>query len=599
MKKVLFAGITLFLLSTHIFADYKAPEIRIHLSQEKVSSLLKFAANRWLTDVDLELLPIENRFVLKGRIKGDAYTYLPFSAPYFDRDYPNGILFQLKFQVEILGNHFIRLGFDRLSFFEETPYNFVERSPAIVIYDRPHGQPHLVTETLLALLQLISLENYLLPLSPPSRTPAMQYFLFEEDASMTFQLQPHVFSQFLPHPKLDTLELWALEPIIDTDMKKIALEIAMGSGDRSSFKRIVIDTRRKTFRAFHPPQTPTPYHMKYFISVDGLNSLLEAGMPILNDEEALKEFEADKEEGFLIQKVKVDMYHDPKVQSLEPLQSALRIELQSKAWDAKGNGWKFWQTRYEEAIQNYVFEARFHAKDENELIGELTYLDAEWIQLNEGKISWLKFLTKWIIPRFDDPNDDNETINQFVKLGITEKNNLLIHLNRRISLPWADFLINKVWMRHREKEFMMMGDIIFPITDFHLLQLGTYRKKAEAIPTYKNDMDQFLFLNDQTTSLYEKYSQTTVTGIDHQWFLVSYATLYAAIRTFDAPDLNSLAMDIRNTKIQPLLNTYETQYRKRNLHILESKTMWTKHVYEDAKTAEDLYQKILILIQNQ
>ena len=97
----------LWLLPLSLFS-YDAPVTTLRISQPLLTSLFHFLKSDTLTDIDLKILPIENQFELKGKMKGSLYEKLIFSGEKYEEEYPAGLLFTLNFSVVVLEEGFVR-----------------------------------------------------------------------------------------------------------------------------------------------------------------------------------------------------------------------------------------------------------------------------------------------------------------------------------------------------------------------------------------------------------------------------------------------------------------------------------------------------------
>ena len=179
------------------------PAVSVRISQERLTDLLKFTASEWVPELNIVLDPVHNRFDLFGRVKGKLYQYTILEKRH-EEHYPQGMLFHLRFGIELLQDRTFHIVADRLDLFEG--------EGVVTIYDRPKGQPDLVIETLLWLLKLIP---------EPQR-----YFGTVEAAAepgvLKCQLQKNILSQFLDHPEIEKLELWSLSPLIYLHIPKFS-----------------------------------------------------------------------------------------------------------------------------------------------------------------------------------------------------------------------------------------------------------------------------------------------------------------------------------------------------------------------------------------
>ena len=537
------------------------PAVSVRISQERLTDLLKFTASEWVPELNIVLDPVHNRFDLFGRVKGKLYQYTILEKRH-EEHYPQGMLFHLRFGIELLSDRTLHIIADRLDLFE--------REGMVTIYDRPKGQSDLVIETLLWLLKLIP---------EPER-----YFSTVEAAAepgvLKCQLQKNILSQFLDHPEVEKLELWSLSPVIDVDMHKFALEIALGKGDRSSFDHYK-EVRQRPYRFFKEFEKETPMHVKFSASIEGMNDFMEALLPYMNSTESQTAFQQKKEDAWLLEKIRFEMFADPKASGPEALRSKLQVTVGMRQWETDNWGWRFppWSTFQVEKPSQFMLEARLGVHDQNSIGEDLTALEFYNISLKGTFLSAIKFFTKWIIPRIDDPSDDNEKINRFVKLFSTQDSQALIEVSRRVSLPWLDFILQEVRLRHEQKEISVLGDVVFPLTSIEIQSLNQLERVEEV------------------DVLYTAHPQSTVTGLEHMRFLYAYALLYYKMHHVSGQHDHGFCERLYVQKIKPLMTLYEKEYQALNQSILKEKTFWTEYLFDDAQQSQSFYDQARLYTQ--
>ena len=556
----------LWLLPLSLFS-YDAPVTTLRISQPLLTSLFHFLKSDTLTDIDLKILPIENQFELKGKMKGSLYEKLIFSGEKYEEEYPAGLLFTLNFSVVVLEEGFVTLVFNRLDFFEESGrVTLFNRFP---IAPETRGQPHLVSEILLWLLEYVPLDQYLVKLFDSNDTHIVRnYFQMGNDGTMLFQFKPSFFAQFLPHPFIEELKLWGLSPVIDIDAQKFSLEVALGKGYRADFLHYE-EVRRRPYPYFKEFTKDSPISFEHTLSIDGLNALMEASLPFMNSPEKQKQYNNHEEDSFLVKNItfslrEISTTHEPE----------LKAHIVLQEWNKDNFGFRLppWKTLYTEKISTYEVEAKLKTKDNNQIESELVGAQIYGIHIGKTVIPILSFFSNWIIPYIDNPKDDHETINSFVKLGVTPQKNISIKLNHRLSLPFMDFILHGLRLRPEYQEISFLGEIILPFAPFHQQML----KNLET----EKDVQKKIEIIQKIESLYPK---STVTGKEDMTLLYYYSLLIE--------ENPSLKTELMTTKINPLLNRYEKEYRPLIEATLKEKNMWTQFLFNEAQESKALFEK--------
>jgi hypothetical protein len=219
-----------------------------------------------------------------------------------------------------------------------------------------------------------------------------------------------------------------------------------------------------------------------------------------------------------------------------------------------------------------------------------------------------------------NPEDDNDTVNKFVKITPSLERESFglpkvdLNISKRISLPFLDFVLDSVWLRHSYQELTFRGNMVFPLTPYHLEQLESIERELDIVlgPSQADYFDkvdekeaaievaqraQQIF--DTIAYIENQYPKSTATGKEAMQFLHSYAKLGRVLRVVAEPSeaLEVLNKELLNVKIPYLIDKYKASYLQFNKVISQEKTFWTQHLYDDAVESANLYEDALSLLE--
>jgi hypothetical protein len=395
-RRILLFILIVGLFSSFSYADYSQnpPVTRIRLSQQLVTSLLRYTRSDIIPEIDLKLLPVENQIELTGRVKGKVYEYLLFAGERYREETPLGTRFSLKFEIKALDDGFLKFVFHK--------FELGEGINMLPLFNRNYdpqagelyGQPHLVVETLLWLFKLAPMQDYLVRVKnlEAKTVDIRDLFRFDEEGSMSFKVKSDVISRFLPSPHLEELRIWGLESVVDVDANKVALELALGKGTREHFLPY-LKTRRVAYpywwkeklrkaAAGEKDLRQNDIHVLQTISIPTLNEIMEAVLPMLNTDKSQKAYDNKEDKAFLFKKVAFELVQA----SDNPKKSQLKAKIVLKTWDEDGWWGIFPRTKsiWTEVESVYDVKVKLRAKDNNHVEGELY-----GVELSGKDITWL------------------------------------------------------------------------------------------------------------------------------------------------------------------------------------------------------------------
>ena len=152
-------------------------------------------------------------------------------------------------------------------------------------------------------------------------------------------------------------------------------------------------------------------------------------------------------------------------------------------------------------------------------------------------------------------------------------------MSRRVSLPWLDFILQEVRLRHEQKEISVLGDVVFPLTSIEIQSLNQLERVEEV------------------DVLYTAHPQSTVTGLEHMRFLYAYALLYYKMHHVSGQHDHGFCERLYVQKIKPLMTLYEKEYQALNQSILKEKTFWTEYLFDDAQQSQSFYDQARLYTQ--
>ena len=583
-----------------------------------------------MPEIRLNLNPVANHFEVQGKAKVNfvkLYNPRADAGEYNDPFYPDGIPFKVVFEIECLDDDDILLTIHH--------FEVLEGEMRLVLYDRDAPDPGIlpavfgifrffVEETkfrdliadkysenvLLEGTQAVSspYENALSLESERKRVremrsfnPEQKHIEFLKDA-IKFKFKVGALAKLLPHPEMENLKLWHIGPYIDRDKQNFSLEIVLGQGNApSSFHEEIIARRvlDNNFHGFGVFKEESPINYEQTISLEGLNLLMAALLPLINDAERQAQYE--KKEASLISEMSFQF--NPGNELLFRLVMKRKEAVKNSSW-APWRG-TFWSPSYTDEVKEDVIELK----------GVLQSLENNVVKLNlnGGELKGFKFgsttlklfviFARWILPRIDDPNNDDEVMNKFVKLSLDENKNLMGELNGRMFSDGLDLIVHEYVLDSQKQTLTLKGEALFQITEWErrelaklVDQMNEIQTRIESMPTEELKFLPFHQIYAAINDIGKRYSKSSPSGLETAMFLYCYAKLFHLVDLLSQKENSERASftELRwlymEEKARPLHDTYMRTFHEKNKMLLARKTFWNSLYYEDARKAEELFQ---------
>ena len=631
---------TVVLSSFFIFFTARAdpvPVTTVRMPQKLVDVLLNNLRSDILPEIHLNLNPVAHHLEIQGKAKVSfVKLYNPKAqvGEYNDPFYPDGIPFKVVFEIECLDDDNILLTIHH--------FEVLEGEMRLVLYDRDAPDPGIlpaifgifrffVEETKFRDLiadkysenilfeggavfkeplyeNALSLESERKRLREASEfNPEQKYIEFLAD-KIKFKFKVGALAKLLPHPEMENLKLWHIGPYIDREKQNFSLEIVLGKGNPpSTFREHVLARKQldSLFHGFGEFKEESSINYEQTISLEGLNLLMASLLPLINNEERQAQYE--RKEASLVSEMSFQFNKGKEL--------GFRLVMKRKE-AVRHTSWNpfdgaFWSSYYTDEIKEDVIEVR----------GVLEALADNFVKLNlnGGQLKGFKFgsttiklfeiFSRWILPRIDDPQNDNEVLNKFVKLSLDESKNLIVQLNGRMFSDGLDLIVHEYVLDSENQTLTLKGEALFQITEWDRRELAKLvdrmnemQSKIEELPAEELQFLPFHKIYYALDEIHKRYEKSTPTGLEDAMFLYCYSKLFYIITLFsnkeDKEHNKPFGNDASFTELRwfyleearVLYEKYVSSYHENNAFLLKRKTFWNFLYYDDAAKAEELFE---------
>ncbi|MBI2608665.1 MAG: hypothetical protein HYW47_03580 [Deltaproteobacteria bacterium] len=613
------------------------PLTRVHISQEHLSALVRYARNEALPEIDVILNPRDNLFTVRGKAKINLIKLIrpeAVNVEYENKAYPEGIPFEVSFKIEVLPLNFILLSFHRLQLFEgestvvfydkarhkgvlksvfgffqffveETKFRnlIVDRYEEVVLREEASQTSH-QTESLDNVLRDQTLDPY--------HRISEKLIEFVEDA-VKFKFKAGAFIGVLPHSSMSDVQVWNIEPIINTKHKFNALEVVLGLGSAPLKFLDDIHERRKEFETFSGwmEEKENPINFEQTISLLGLNNLMASFIPLINNQETLTLYE--KGEASKFNEMSLQFNENNQLLFRMVTERKEEVHQSSSSWNPFS--FEFWSgvTKIVTKEDILEIEGRLKAQKNNIVELELVGGDIKGFKFGKKTLKFFQIFADWIIPWIDDPKNDNEVLNKFVKIRLNDRKNLEVVLNSRMFSSAVDIIFYDYHLDFKNLSVTLTGEALFKIGKYDQSLLADLVDKTNEIQEeiYSKDaleLNALLLHSDFTKYVYNPligiknyYPKSTTTGLEAVMFVYTYSKLVQGLTTALEKlgadyNLSILETGVKGQKLFPLLAEYKEKYHRLNQEIIKEKTFWNALRYEDALQAEELYEASLRIL---
>ena len=410
------------------------------------------------------------------------------------------------------------------------------------------------------------------------------------------------------------LQVWNIEPIINAQHKFNALEVVLGLGSVPLSFLEEIYERKKEFETFSGwmEEEENPINFEQTISLLGLNDLMASFIPLMNNQETLA----------LYEKGEASKFNEMSFQFNENNQLLFRMVTERKEEvHESSSSWNPFNSEFWSGVTKVItkediieIEGRLKAQKNNVVELELVGGDVKGFKFGKKTLKLFRIFADWIIPWIDDPKNDNEVINKFVKIRLNDKKNLEVELNSRMFSSAVDIIFHDYHLDFQNLSVTLTGEALFRIgkydqsllADFvdktNEIQEEIYSKDASELNALLVHSDFAKYVYNPLVGVKEYYPKSTTTGLEVMMFVYAYAKLVQGITTAQEKigedyNLSILESGVRGQKILPLLTQYEERYQRLNQERMQEKTFWNGLHYEDAIQAEELFEASQKLLQ--
>ena len=627
LKRIFILGS--FFLSLAAFAA-EMPITTVRMPQSLVDVLLNHVRSDIVPEIRLNLNPVANHFEVQGKAKVNfVKLYNPKAevGEYNDPFYPDGIPFKVVFEMECLDNDDIVLTIHH--------FEVLEGEMRLVLYDRDAPDPGIlpavfgifrffVEETKFRDLIAdkysenvlfenekttpVPYENALSLESERKRVremrsfnPEQKHIEFLKDA-IKFKFKVGALAKLLPHPKMENLKLWHLGPYIDRDKQNFSLEIVLGQGNPPPAFREGIAARRvvdSNFHGFGEFKEESPINYEQTISLEGLNLLMASLLPLINNEE--KQAQYERKEASLISEMSFQFNSGNEL--LFRLVMKRKESVKQSSW-APWRG-DFWSPGYTDVVKEDVIEMRgvLEARENNLVELNLNGGQLKGFSFGSTTLKLFEIFARWILPWIDDPNNDDEVINKFVKLSLDENKNLIVQLNGRMFSDGLDLIVHEYVLDSQKQTLTLKGEALFQITEWDrrelaklVDQMNEIQIRIESMPAEELKFLPFHKIYAAINDIKKRYAKSSPSGLENAMFLYCYAKLFHLVDLLSKKENTEHASftELRwlyfEEKARPLHDAYMGAFYEKNKMLLARKTFWNSLYYEDAAKAEELFQ---------